>query len=331
MRLKHANPIQLIALLTLVAISGCGGNKSNSPGNPNISTSSSSNSSLLRSASSSSKKTTPPESNHAPIANVEVSTYGVTVFVDASKSSDPDQDDLTTTIDFGDGKIINYPNAWHTYFTEGSYKIDVTVQDGSLSNSFSKTIVAKSIPGNHAPVAILDTNYERAFGGVSEDVDADLLSYTFDFGIETTTGTNKTASVKSIACPTPPIKDHYKLGSGIVTMTVSDGQLSDTVQDNWELWCGAFFVEKGTTSDFVYRADGLTVYVDGRKSYYAWGFNWNFGDGSPVLKGAFSSHTYLMAGSYDITLHADTSNSFFNKDKTLTVAVGTQSSSASSK
>ncbi len=72
--------------------------------------------------------------NDPPIAVVSVSdTLGETPFVvsfDGSASTDPDNDILTYTWDFGDGATSTGVTTTHTYTVAGSYEAVLTVMDG---------------------------------------------------------------------------------------------------------------------------------------------------------------------------------------------------------
>jgi aryl-phospho-beta-D-glucosidase BglC (GH1 family) len=76
----------------------------------------------------------------APVAVVEVSeTDGVdslTVSFDASKSYDPNDDELTYSWDFGDGSSAEGVVAVHKYYA-GTYTAKITVSDGENSNTAS--------------------------------------------------------------------------------------------------------------------------------------------------------------------------------------------------
>jgi len=75
----------------------------------------------------------PPEAEIiADKTNVSV---GETINFDASDSSDPDEDILSYTWDFGDEEGSEEMNPTHTYSSPGTYTVSLTVSDGELSNT----------------------------------------------------------------------------------------------------------------------------------------------------------------------------------------------------
>lgn len=91
--------------------------------------------------------TTSSPENEAPIAVVSATpTSGIeplTVEFNASGSSDPDNDDLTYTWDFDDGETASGISVSHTY-SEGSYIVILTVNDGTDSDMASITITVNA-------------------------------------------------------------------------------------------------------------------------------------------------------------------------------------------
>lgn len=74
------------------------------------------------------KVNTPPKANAGP--NLVCCQEDASPF-DASKSSDPDGDNLTYRWDFGDGSNSTDVKAQHAYAKSGNYKVTVTVNDNS--------------------------------------------------------------------------------------------------------------------------------------------------------------------------------------------------------
>lgn len=82
--------------------------------------------------------------NRAPSAAVKTSMMGgiapAMVTFDGTKSVDVNGDALTYSWDFGDGTTGTGATANHTYTSEGSYHVTLTVSDGEL-NSTAKTVI----------------------------------------------------------------------------------------------------------------------------------------------------------------------------------------------
>ncbi len=78
--------------------------------------------------------------NHAPVASLATTTSDMRVSADASGSSDVDGDALSYTIEFGDGSKVSMVKASHTYTKAGTYTVKVTVSDGQVTSTSSKTV-----------------------------------------------------------------------------------------------------------------------------------------------------------------------------------------------
>ena len=151
-------------------------------------------------------------------ANPPLATAPALVTLDASGSSDPDNDPLSYRFDFGDGTSEGpqpFPSATHIY-AAGTYTATVTVTDGSgLSDSASTPVIS-----NHRPLASLAGSpvVGRAPLSVgldasgSSDADGLVVSYTFDFGDGTVVGPQPAATAAHL----------YTTGQWQATVTVTD-------------------------------------------------------------------------------------------------------------
>ena len=95
--------------------------------------------------------------NVAPSASISaVPTSGLAplpVFFSSNGSSDPDGDPITFSWDFGDGSPVSSDsNPSHTYTTDGSYEVTLTVSDDSGATDVESITVTV---GNTAPTAII--------------------------------------------------------------------------------------------------------------------------------------------------------------------------------
>jgi PKD repeat protein len=98
-----------------------------------------------------------------PMAYLSVSpasgTAPVTMTASTAAATDPDDQIVASSIDFGDGTVVNAAMASHTYITPGTYTITGTVTDGygaSSSAAASVTVAAPVIPGKVVVNAPLD-------------------------------------------------------------------------------------------------------------------------------------------------------------------------------
>ena len=80
--------------------------------------------------------------NNAPTADdggPYIGVAGVPVTFDGTGSTDPDGNALTYSWEFGDGETGTGSNPEHTYDSAGTYKVNLTVNDGLLTNTSSTT------------------------------------------------------------------------------------------------------------------------------------------------------------------------------------------------
>lgn len=86
--------------------------------------------------------------NQAPVAVISADTTcgkaPLTVLFDGAASSDPDQQGLTFTWDFGDGNAASGETPQHEYTENGSYVSVLTVSDGELTDSVQLDITVKN-------------------------------------------------------------------------------------------------------------------------------------------------------------------------------------------
>lgn len=166
--------------------------------------------------------------NRPPNADVWVNastvTYGDTIQFDGANSSDPDGQSLTYEWDFdGDGTIdvTDDVTPTHTYNSSGNYTATLTVTD---TDGDSDTALQNITVENTAPSADLVANETEVKttetiefdASNSTDADGHDLTYEWDFD----DGTTATGAVVT--------HEYSESGDYNVTVTVSDGDLSDT-------------------------------------------------------------------------------------------------------
>lgn len=287
------------------------------------SSSSSVNWSLSSSSMSSSSSSLRP--NTLPIASLEATITGSTVYVDARASRDTDGDALTYSIDFGDGTTIKYPNVWHTYLSAGDYSITLKVSDGRDTVTETRIINAQPTTGNQPPIAMLTAPRERstiaAHATASFDPEGTPLTYEWDFGDGAFTGDARTRI------------NNCAPGSTAVTVTVSDGELADTRQVSVPGGSCIYVFDLLPDPQFTATVEGNRVSVDGRNSRDATSLTWDFGDGSPRVTGVLASHTYATGGTYNIELNVGGPSLFSNRlsqSVIIDLPISNSSSSSSS-
>jgi len=173
-------------------------------------------------------ETTTDEENTAPEASFtsaiehNTSIAGGTVTF-TSTASDADNDTLTYTWVFGDDTSpteASDVNPVHAYAANGSYDVTLTVNDATVDYTTDATTI---IVGNVAPAASFDsaaTNLSVVFTDTSTDANTDdTLTYSWDFGDNTTNATQNPTHVYAAA------------GTYNVTLTVTDSfELADTTE-----------------------------------------------------------------------------------------------------
>ena len=104
----------------------------------------------------------------------------------SATGTDPDNDSLSYSWDFGDGGKSLLQNPSHTYATAGTYTATVTVSDGRGGTDTDTVAVTV---GNRAPTVQLTATPTSgkspltvAFTATGSDMDGDALTYAYDFG-----------------------------------------------------------------------------------------------------------------------------------------------------
>ena len=277
--------------------------------------------------SSSSSSSTSKHSNLPPIADLQINTHGLTVQVSGRSSIDPDGDALLYTIDFGDGQTIQYPEAWSTYQQAGEYVITITVSDGIAQSVQSRIVNVQPQEGNSAPVARLTS--VRQYGSINAtatstyDKEDAPLTYEWDFGDGVFTGGSSTVVYDCKGPTDEEIRTH------LITLTVSDGELKDTIQRTGGGRCN-FLYDVVPHADFDYRVVGSQVFFDASKSRDEEFLRWDFGDGRFGYD-LFETHTYTSPGIFNVWLRTTGQGSFTdNIVKTVTVGINSSRSASRS-
>ncbi|GGO75288.1 PKD domain-containing protein [Nocardioides deserti] len=94
------------------------------------------------------------QTNEAPTATFFAGCSGLTCEFDAGNSFDPDEDQLTYTWDFGDGSTGDGVDPAHTYASNGSRLVRLTVSDGELEDEATQTVQTSPVgpPPGHTRI-----------------------------------------------------------------------------------------------------------------------------------------------------------------------------------
>lgn len=203
----------------------------------------------------------PRSLNSPPTASFDWSKLGDGEVDFTDTSHDPESNISTYEWAFGDGESSTSQNPTHTYGSDGSYDVSLTVTDSEgLSDNASETI---SVEVNDPPTA--DFSYTDAGGGTFEftdtstDDEGNISSYSWDFG----DGSTSTAQ--------NPTHTYASGGTYTVSLTVTDsGGLSDSVSKDitYEVtWSGTESFESGSWPLSGWQHTNLAssdAYIDSR-------------------------------------------------------------------
>jgi PKD repeat protein len=242
------------------------------------------------------------EVNSPPTARVDILEHSLgdlRVVFDGSGSSDPQGQRLRYNWNFGDGSTGSGERPEHIYRRGGTYRVTLTVDDGSGSDCSSDS-ASIEVGVNSQPKADMEitgslcAQDEFLFDASgSSDADADILEYFWDFGDgytasgeevthayqspgmyrvrlvvrdSTNFSNNASTSLAHLKVNTPPVAD---AGMNLVCC-VGQEALFDA------------------TSSYDHDGDDLVYY-------------WRFGDGESAT-GPVVRHTYTEPGSYKVSL-----------------------------
>ncbi len=199
---------------------------------------------------------------------------------------------------FGDGSTGSGEVTTHSYQSEGTYIITLTVTDANnKTDTASDTITVEANSPPTANFVFLPSspkiNQTISFDASSSTDDGEIVSYQWNFG-DNTTATGRVTTHQY------GTKDTY-----IVTLTVTDnGGASDTFSRQVDVTKGASPVAKIQHSPTSPHTGDL-VSFNGYDSTDSDGeivsYSWNFGDGSTAT-GAAVTHTFTPANTYVISL-----------------------------
>ncbi|WP_422381223.1 PKD domain-containing protein [Marinicellulosiphila megalodicopiae] len=257
-----------------------------------------------------SKTITLVKPNTAPKPLFTFSTDKLNATFDASTSMDEDDDSFTYAWDFGDGNTkvaSNDAHATHTYLTEDSFNVTLTVADAYGEATLTQTIEASN-SANIAPVADFEfTVKDLNVTLISTSTDAEDQALTYEWVID-----DEIVSTLSLA-------SHSFASSGekSITLNVRDprgaiGTQTKTVVIQNQTPIPSFFFTQSATTLVAFDASG-TKDLEGDALTY----EWDFGD-TQMGSSKTVDHTYASAGTYSVTLTVSDSN---NQDSITRVVV----------
>ncbi len=249
---------------------------------------------------------TEPTQNLAPVAEATVAPdegpAPLLVDFEGSGSTDPDGTIVGYEWDFGDGATSSEADPSHTYTDLGTYDAVLTVTDDGGATDTAAVTVTVTAPVNATPSAVATADVTSGGaplvvtfdGSGSTDADGTIESYEWDFGGGAT------------ATGVGPTHTFTEVGEYAVVLTVTD---DDGAQASTYLIITVTPAQPPAavaSADVLSGTAPLVVELDGSGSTDADGtidsYEWDLGDGSPVVSGATVTHTFTAAGTYTVTL-----------------------------
>jgi len=256
--------------------------------------------------------------NLPPVANATVSCVLNVCSFDGRTSTDENVAALTYSWNFGNGTTATGPVPVKTFTAAATYSVVLTVKDQwNATATFTLPVTITEPPGNVAPVPTFLTNCIALVCGTSSTgtVDpnlGDVITYSWNWGDGSLATTGASGS-----------HTYATVGTYTVTMTATDGWLRSAtttrVLNLVEPVTNVAPVPTFTTSCVALAClmnSAGTVDPNGDVIRYSW----DFGDGTAVSTAVGPSHTYLLAGTYTITLTVtDGWNKFASTTRQVTV------------
>lgn len=192
---------------------------------------------------------------------------------------------------FGDSNSSSLQNPLHTYTSAGTYTVTqiVTNSLGCKDTIKHKTVVNPLPAASFSTTTICNGN-PTCFTDLSTIISGNITGWSWNFS-DPGSGSNNTSNIKN------PCHTFTSSGNYNVTLVVtSDSSCQTTTVLSvivLPLPIAAFTAPNKCLKDPI-------VFTDGSTGATQW--NWNFGDGSPIITGVQNpSHTYTASGTYSVT------------------------------
>ncbi|HRL10378.1 MAG TPA: PKD domain-containing protein, partial [Aggregatilineales bacterium] len=196
---------------------------------------------------------------------------------------------------FGDGSTSTQRNPVHTFTQVGEYNVILEVRGptGSTVRTRRVVVVEPNIPAPDASFSAdpLSGNVPLVVNFRSTST-GQITSYQWDFGDGGT------------SIDPNPIYQFSRAGDYTVTLNISGPGGQDSAEQMIRV------IQPPQAPDAAFRASvtegnaPLSVQFTNDSTGTVLGYEWNFGDGSPVVGDANPSHTFQQAGTYTVRLTA---------------------------
>lgn len=231
----------------------------------------------------------------APIAAFIANTVSGSVplsvqFVDSSTNSP-----ASWVWSFGDGSTSTLQNPTHSYTSDGTYTVTLTVTNDGGANTVSQSGYITVTKVATAPVAsFVATETSGGAPLTVQFVDSSSntpVSWAWSFG----DGSSSTSQ-------NPP-HTYTSVGTYSVTLTATNSAGSDTVTEPDYITVELSAPGTSFVADTIAGSAPLTVNFTDTSTSSPTGWYWVFGDGSTSTT-QNETHTYASAGTYSVTLTA---------------------------
>jgi PKD repeat protein len=210
------------------------------------------------------------------------------VFTNTTTGTEP----ITYTWNFGDSSPVSTAeNPTHTFAATGDYTVTLTATNETGSDVYSD-VVSVGLAPTAAFTHPLTASINELVQFTDQSQGTPPLSYEWDFGDGSAEATEQN-----------PTHSYTQTGTFTVTLTVTNDFGSDiatssiTIDDKPMAPTAAFthtFAAVGLPVNFTNLTIGTPPIS----------YTWDFGDGSPITTTVSPSHTYLMTGTFTVTLTA---------------------------
>jgi len=229
------------------------------------------------------------------------------VFFDATKIDEVNED-LFYEWDFGDDTEYGTgPKTSHSYKKTGIYSVKLTISNAEDTQEIATGITVLIHNEATIPKIVTDVTEGKAplnvhfDASTSQDPNGEIISYIWDFGDKDSTNNQ--------AKGTQAVHTYTKTGNYNVTLTTTDdnGENKTITQSILVTSDDVGITPKVVASPLsgpsplkvTFNASGST-HTDENRSLML--FEWDFGDGSELIKARETSHTFRKDGIYEVIL-----------------------------
>ena len=218
--------------------------------------------------------------------------------------------------DLGDGTTSTLQNPSNTYATAGTYVVSLTVTSEAGTDQSSQSIVAVE----PVPIAAFTTDITAGLPPLnvvfSDASTLNITSWLWDFG----DGTTSTLS--------SPTHSFNEVGLYTVALTVTSAGGTDTTTQFDQIDVQEPSPVAGFSADLTVGEAPLPVSFSDTSTLNITGWLWDFGDGTTSSL-ANPTHTYQVAGSFDVILTVTSAGGTDTVTQTALVSVTEPAPSAS--